>query len=111
MQLRRICAVKVVNIAHRTHMSLPNIVFVLLCGKGRYHCAMSFCILQLLYCVVKVVDIARRHTNAWAANLAIEWLPYSNVWETKFGHKSELKVKFKNPPDQSSSFCTFCMPI
>ena len=42
MQLR-VCAVKVVNIARMTHMSLPNIVFVL----------------QLIYCVAKVVNIAR----------------------------------------------------
>ena len=95
MQLR-VCAVKVVNIARMTHMSLPNIVFVL----------------QLIYCVAKVVNIARATSrNAWAANIAIEWLPYSNVWENKFGHKSELKAKFKNPSDQSLSFCTLCMPI
>ena len=61
MQLR-VCVIKIVNIAPRkrlqgnfiqTHMSLPNIVFVL----------------QLLYCVVKVVDIARHYT---VANVVIE---------------------------------------
>ena len=77
-------------------MSLPNIVFVL----------------QLIYCVEKVIDIACAPSrNTWAASIAIVWLPYSNVWENKFSHKSELKVKLKNPSDQSSSFCTFCMPI
>ena len=86
---------EVVNIARRkvilkkTHnMSLPNIVFVL----------------QLIYCVAKVVNIARATSrNAWDANIAIEWLPYSNVWDSE--------VKFKNPSDQSSSLCTLCMPI
>ena len=40
--------------------------------------------------------------NAWAANvIVIEWCPYSNVWENKFGRKSELK---ENPPDQSLVF-------
>ena len=51
----------------------------LLCGKGRYHCAISLPImvfvLQLLYCVEKVVDIARAPSrNAWVANIIfIEW--------------------------------------
>ena len=77
-------------------MSLPNNVFVL----------------HLIYCVVKVIDIVRTISrNVWAANIAIQWLWYCNVWENKFGHKSELKLNFKNPSDQSSSFCTFYMPI
>ena len=78
------------------YMSLPNIVFVL----------------ELIYCVVKVANIAcTTSRNTCAANIAIEWLPYSYVWENKFGYKSELKVKFKNPSNQPSSFCTFCMSI
>ena len=61
-------------------MSLPDIVFVL----------------HLIYCVAKVVNIARATSrNAWAANIVIEWLPYSNVWENKFGYKSELKANSK----------------
>ena len=67
--------------------------------------------MQLRVRTVKVVNIACASCNVWVENIAIEWLPYSNVWEDKFDHKSELKVKFKNPSDQSSSFCTFCMPI
>ena len=44
---------------------------------------------QLRISAVKVVNSARATVrNAWAANIAIEWLPYSN----KFGHKSEMKV-------------------
>ena len=44
----------------------------------------------------KVVDIACAPSrNTWAANIEIVWLPYSNEWENKFGHKSELKVNSK----------------
>ena len=65
--------------------------------------------MKLRVCAVKVVNIARTTSrNAWAANIAVEWLPYSNIWENKFSQKSELKVKFKNP---SSSLGTFCTPI
>ena len=64
--------------------------------------------MQLRFCVVKVVNTAHATSrNAWAANIAIEWLPYSNVWNNKFGHK----VKFKNLSYHSSSLGTFCMPI
>ena len=34
--------------------------------------------------------------NAEVANIVIEWLPYSNLWQ-EIGIESE----FKNPPDQS----------
>ena len=42
---------------------------------------------QLLFCVVKVVNItpATSH-NAWVANIAIERLPHRNVCENKFGY-------------------------
>ena len=53
--------------------------------------------MQSRFCVVKLVNIAHCAShNAWAANIAIEWLPYSNVWENKFSYSSELKVKTKN---------------
>ena len=43
--------------------------------------------MQLLVCMVKVVNIVcSTSCNVWAANIAIEWLPYTNVWKKKFSH-------------------------
>ena len=47
----------------------------LMCTKPPYT-------MQLHVCSVKVVNIVRATScNAWAANTAIEWLLYNNVWE------------------------------
>ena len=52
-------------------MSLPNIIFVL----------------QLIYCVVKVTNIAHTTSrNACAANIVIEWL--SKLWQHSAAFRS-----------------------
>ena len=54
---------------------------------------------------VEVIKIACAVScNTWAANITIEWFPYSNVWGNKCCHNSETKVKLKILLDQISSF-------
>ena len=53
---------------------------------------------QLIYYVVKVADIARATSRNVDGKLRLNGF---NVWGNKFGHKPELKVKFKNPSYQS----------
>ena len=54
-------------------------------GKGRLHC-MCVLYLHLIYTWLLVA-------KAWAANIVIEWLPYTSIWRDKLRIISTLKVK------------------